>query len=133
MERLDNQTSPDDRKSTDALRSSILDFDYAEGGGAKNGIGTPGTEGIGGSVTLGAAGIGGRATAGTVGTVGTGGFGTAGMPGTAAGGAAAGVVLARWRAARLVLLLASMSAMTSAVAKTTEEDAMGAPGVLTGC
>jgi hypothetical protein len=56
--------------------------------------------------------------------VGTGGFGTAGMPGTAAG-AAAGVVSARWRAAWLVLLPASMSATTSAaVAKRAEAEAM---------
>ena len=38
---------------------------YAEGGGAKNGFGTPGMEGIGGSVTLGTAGIGGSVTLGT--------------------------------------------------------------------
>lgn len=170
-------------------------LDYAEGGGAKNGIGTAlgmegiggsvtfGTVGIGGKVTLGTAGMGGNAAFGTVGTagiggrvaagtagtvgiggtvtagtagtagmggmpaaagivgtagiggraaagtVGTGGFGTAGMPGTAAG-AAAGVVSARWRAAWLVLLPASMSAMTSAVAKRAEAEAMTDLGVL---
>ncbi|RLM86927.1 hypothetical protein C2845_PM04G01900 [Panicum miliaceum] len=167
MERLNNQTSPDDRNSTDALRSSIIDFDYAEGGGAKNGIGTPGmegiggrvtlgTEGIGGKVTLGTEGIGGSVTFGTAGTAGMGGIAAFGMVGTAgiggrvaagtvgtagmggkvaagtvgtggfgtAAGAAAGVVSsARRRAAWLVLL--SMSAMTSAVAKRPEAEAMG--------
>ena len=72
--------------------------------------------------TVGTVGIGGRATAGTV--VGTGGFGTAGMPAGTAAGAAAGAVSARRRAAWLVVLPASRSAMTSAVAKTAEPEAM---------
>jgi hypothetical protein len=198
-----------DIMSTNNIRRQPADYDrhsmthvliYADGGGANEGFGTLGMEGIGGIVTFGTAGIGGRVTfgtagiggnaafgtvgtagiggivaagtagtagmggnvvaagtagiggtvtagtfgiggkvaagidgtapaAGTVGTVGTGGFGTAGMPGTAAG-AAAGAVSARRRAAWHVLLPASMSAMTSAVAKGAdgEVEAMAAAG-----
>ncbi|TVU41132.1 hypothetical protein EJB05_14627, partial [Eragrostis curvula] len=57
---------------------------YAEGGGAKNGIGTLGMEaGIGGSVTLGTAGIGGKVTLGTAGIGGNAAFGMLGTTGTA--------------------------------------------------
>ena len=74
-------------------------------------MGTAGTMGIGGTVT---AGSGGKAAA----------AGTAGTAGTAAG-VAAEVESARKRAAWQVLLPASMSAMTSAVAKRAEAaDAM---------
>ena len=71
-------------------------------------MGTAGTMGIGGTVTMGS---GGKAAA-------------AGTAGTAAG-VAAEVESARKRAAWQVLLPASMSAMTSAVAKRAEAaDAM---------
>lgn len=73
--------------------SDIGELNYAEGGGATNGMGTPGIEGIGGSVNLGTAGIGGKApTLGTTTTAGIGGgsvtvtfgnAGTAGIGGTA--------------------------------------------------
>jgi hypothetical protein len=103
------------------------------GGGAGNGIGTPGMAGIGtlgmagmgGSVTLG---MGGKAAPGTVGTAGmvtAGTVGTAGIGGTVtAGTAEASVVLsARRRAAWQVMLPStSMSAMTRALVGRLEVD-----------
>jgi len=73
--------------------SDIGELNYAEGGDATNGTGTPaGMEGIGGSVSLGTAGTGGRVTFGTAGTAGIaiGGsaavFGTVGTTGTVTAG-----------------------------------------------
>jgi hypothetical protein len=81
------QTQNRTHKKKEAIRYYFI-LDYAEGGGAKNGIGTPGMVGIGGSVTLGTVGIGGRVTFGTTGTAGMGGnaaaaFGMAGTTGIA--------------------------------------------------